>query len=148
MVSFRMAFSVVDSDTGASKSSRNTDLVVHYRRNPNLIERIRFLTKCVSVVLFLISASAPLSVSLMSVETPAESGVDPLPAEETIRCEPVRIGRGHHRPVRIDGRERHRLAEVCTGIGKFVGGRDDRHSFLRSFRGHRWINGDRAPLRI
>lgn len=122
--------------------------MVHNRRNSSLIERLRFLTKCVSVVLFLLTASAPLSISVISVESAAESGVDPVPVEESIRCEPVRVGRGHHRSVRIDGRERQRLAESCARIGIFVGDRDDRYSLFRSFHGHRWINGDRAPLRI
>jgi len=104
--------------------------------------------KCVSVVLLLITASTPLSVSSMSVESAAERGVDPVPAEETIRCEPVRVGRSQHRGIRYAGLESQRLAEARSRHGKFEDNGEFRHGFFGSYSGHRWINGDCAPLRI
>lgn len=122
--------------------------VSRFRRQSHLIVRLRFLAECVGVLLFLITASTPFPVSVLTVESTVETGIEPVPVEETIRCEPLQVGRNLHRGVRFAAHESEGPAEFRSGAGGPRRSNRVQAVSFRTSRGHRWINGDRAPLKI
>lgn len=135
-------------DIVAADPEGTPNSVLRSRRQPRLIGRLRFLAECVVVFLFLITASTPFPVSVLTVESAVEIVIDPVPVEETIRCEPLQVGRTLQRGGRIADHQCPGPAEIHARIGEYLASRTLRQKVIRPAGGHRWNNGDRAPLMI